>query len=107
MVMFDKPTVSYALATESEVLTSLNTSTNGLSKDEVKKRLGKYGLNTLSIVKKNSVLLEFLSNFNSPLVIILISISLVSFFLGEHIDALIVALMVIMSVGLNFYQEHR
>ncbi len=105
--MLDKPLSSYALLSQTEVLSSLNSTLDGLARDEVDNRLRKYGPNTISTFKKNLLLLEFLSNFRSPLVLILICISAISFLLGEHVDALIVALMVVMSVGLNFFQEHR
>src|SRR4030042_3508227 len=105
--MVDKPLPFFGQLSEKDVLACLNSTPNGLTKDEVKKRLRQYGFNTLTTTKKKHIIAQFLSNFKSPLVLILICVSIVSFFLGERIDALIVFSMVFMSVGLNFFQEHR
>lgn len=106
-LVLDKPLASFASITETEVLAAVESQSDGLPKSEVRNRLREFGPNTLTQARKKLLLFEFLANFKSPLVLILITISIISFLLGEKIDGLIVGLMVVMSVGLNFFQEHR
>lgn len=98
---------SYARSSETHVLASLKSQELGLSDAEARERIKTHGPNTLGTGKKHPALIEFLRNFKSPLIIILICISVLSYFLGEGVDAVIVASMVVMSVGLNFFIEHR
>ena len=55
-----------------DVLKSLNTSFNGLSKEEAQERLKKYGYNELKEKDKTSITKLFLETFKDPLVIILL-----------------------------------
>jgi len=90
-----------------DILSKLNTSQAGLTSDEVEKRLEIYGHNELVKRKKRTAIVQFLSYFRSPLVLILLIAGLISFFYGEKINATIVFLMVLLSVGLTFHQESR
>jgi Mg2+-importing ATPase len=90
-----------------ELLTRLETSYSGLSSQEAKKRLEIYGYNEIARKKKEIVIIEFLSHFKNPLVIILIFASLVSSFLGEIINASIIFSIILLSVILDFYQEFK
>jgi len=51
--------------------------------------------------------MAFVLLFRNPLVIILMAAGLVSGFLGEQINAVIIFIMVLLSVCLNFYQERK
>jgi Mg2+-importing ATPase len=90
-----------------EILKRIETSPAGLSIDEAARRLETYGFNEISGKKRASLILEFLSHFKSPLVIILVIAAIVSAFLGELVDALIIVTIVLLSVILDFTQEHR
>jgi len=83
------------------------TSLKGLSEEEAKKRLGEYGYNETAKKKKRTLLIQILSKFANPLVIVLLVIAGFSLFFGEKISALLVALMAVMSVFLSFIQEYR
>ena len=72
--------------------------TSGLTSDEVKRRLAKYGPNTLPTKKKPPLIFKFFSQFKSFLVIILLVATLVSFALGEHLDAFAILSIVIIYV---------
>ncbi|HHT67376.1 MAG TPA: calcium-translocating P-type ATPase, PMCA-type [Erysipelotrichaceae bacterium] len=62
-----------------EVLSELNVDPKkGLSQSEVDERLAKYGLNKLAEKKKVPLILIFLSNFNDPMIFILIAAALLS-----------------------------
>ncbi len=79
----------------------------GLSSFESKMRLLKYGQNILQTKRKFSPLLMFIKKFNSPLLLILIIVSLISFFLGERTNAVIILLMVLFSAGLDFFNTYK
>jgi len=85
----------------------LNTSINGLSEEEAKKRILEYGHNEPAKKKKRTILIQILSKFVNPLVIVLLIIAGFSLFFGAKISAILVSLMAIMSVLLSFIQEYR
>ncbi|MBU0460958.1 MAG: hypothetical protein KJ574_00065, partial [Nanoarchaeota archaeon] len=67
-----------------EVYQQLDTSPDkGLSSDEARNRLAKYGPNQLKAEKKESPLMMFLEQFNSPVVWVLIGAVIVSGLLAE------------------------
>jgi len=90
-----------------ELFASLEVSQSGLTPQEVEKRLEIYGPNELAKRKKRTVVVEFLLHLRSPLIIILLVAGLISAFLGETINAVIIFSMVILSVALDVYQEHK
>ena len=83
------------------------TSLKGLTEAEAKIRLEAYGYNEPARKKKRTILLQIISKFINPLVIVLIIIAGFSLFFGEKASAILVILMAIMSVLLSFIQEHR
>jgi len=85
----------------------LKTSKKGLTEEEAKKRIEDYGYNEPARKKKRTILLQIISKFINPLVIVLLIIAVFSLFFGEKISALLVVLMAIMSVFLSFIQEYR
>jgi Mg2+-importing ATPase len=90
-----------------ELFTRLEVSQSGLTPQDVEKRLEIYGPNELAKRKKRTVIMEFLLHLRSPLIIILLVAGLISVFLGETINAIIIFSMVTLSVALDVYQEHK
>ncbi len=90
-----------------ELLKEFDTSVAGLTEKEAAIRLKKYGPNIPSAKKKVPVLLQLLSKFINPLVLVLVVIALFSLFFGEKISAIFVALMILVSVVLEFSLEYR
>ena len=97
----------YIASSQELLFEKLKTSPKGLTEQEAKKRLEEYGLNEPAKNKKRTILIQILSKFLNPLVIVLLVIAAFSLFFGEKIEALLVILMAIMSVFLSFIQEHR
>jgi len=91
----------------SETITSLNSSASGLSQEEVQKRLAEFGPNELVEKEKISPWALFLEQFKSFLIIILLIAVVLSAFLGEVADAIIIAVIVFFAGGLGFVQEYR
>lgn len=90
----------------SQALQDLQSSLQGLTSVEAKKRLKKYGANKIA-TQHRSHILEALSHSTNPLVIILIIAALISFFTGSPINAAIILIVVSISIGLDFFQTHR
>jgi len=90
-----------------DVFRKLRTSKNGLSEDDAKKRLVKYGPNIIKREKRRSPFLIFLDQFKSPLIILLLIATILSLAIGETIDAITIIAIVIASSILGFYQEYR
>ncbi|MGB4594708.1 MAG: HAD-IC family P-type ATPase, partial [Anaerolineaceae bacterium] len=89
-----------------QLQTLLNSSTDGLQPTEADKRLKQYGLNTIGAQQKATALRLLLSQFKSPLVLILIAAALVSGVLGEWVDTTIILVIVLSSTILGFVQEY-
>lgn len=91
----------------SDVMERLQTSSDGLTASEVAKRIEANGPNLLHQTKKRGVLLEFLEQFKSPLILLLLFAAGLSFFLGERTDTGIILVIVFLSGLLSFWQEHH
>ncbi len=78
----------------------------GLSSTEAAARLAQFGPNQLR-ARRQSVVLQFLARFRNPLVLILLAASMISAATGDAASAGVVAVMVLLSVILDFVQEHR
>ena len=69
----------YETKNAKEVLNELDVDPKiGLSEEEAGQRIAKYGLNKLADKKKKPLILVFLSNFNDPMIFILIAAALLS-----------------------------
>ena len=87
------------------VLTRLQTTLGGLTRVEAQKRLQVYGYNTLKQKKRNDSLALLLAQFKSPIIIILLFATGISFVLHDATDALIILAIVLISGLLGFWQE--
>ena len=85
----------------------LETDLRGLTTNDANKRLRRYGPNRLRAAKKTDWLTLLLAQFKTPLILILLGASVVSFFLKEPIDASIIIAIVLLSGTLGFWQEKR
>ncbi len=84
-----------------------NTNPQGLSHKEALHRQEHYGYNDVSKKEERHGLTIFLSQFKNPLILILLAATLISRFLGENVNALVILLMVLLNVFLGFFQEYR
>ena len=89
-----------------DVLKELGTSKDGLSENEAALRLERDGPNTISEKKEIGLVLEFLSHFKNPLVLILLAAASISGYLGEIKNLIVIFAMVLASVILDFVEEH-
>jgi len=89
------------------LLKELDAALVGLSESEASARLAAFGPNLLHPVRKRILLLQFLEKFRNPLVLILLVASVVLALTGDVTSFLIITVIVLISVTLDFIQEHR
>lgn len=82
-------------------------SSTGLSENEVIQRREKYGLNELVTKKPKSLLRIFFSQLNNIMIYILIVAALISGFIGEISDAVIIAIVVLINAIVGVVQESK
>src|ERR1041385_502992 len=80
---------------------------NGLTTAQATARLSEFGPNEPATAKRTATVLQILLLFANPLAIILLAASVISAALGEDLNATIIALMIVLSVALNFIQTYR
>lgn len=93
--------------TEAEVLAAMETSKAGLTSAEASKRLGEYGPNQLDEGKKKSLLAKFLDQFKDLMIVILLVAAVVSFFLGDQVEAIMIILVVLIMAIFGVVQEAK
>lgn len=92
-------------AQPAELLQQLQASAQGLSSGEATQRLLQYGQNRLKPKKQGTALALLAAQFTSPLVLLLAFAAVLSLFLHDPTDALIILLIVLLSGLLGFWQE--
>ncbi len=90
-----------------DLLKELQTSESWLSNNDAKSRYEMYWPNAIQSKNKNSAFKIFLSQFTSPLVIILIAATVISFLIWEKVDAIIILAVVVLNALLWFFQEYK
>jgi P-type Mg2+ transporter len=88
-----------------ELFEHLKSRPQGLFEAEARARLGIWGHNSLKPPKRGKGLVLFLSQFKSPLILLLIGAAILSYFLRAHTDATIILSIVLASGALSYFQE--
>ncbi len=88
-----------------ELTKFLDSSVQGLNEQEAKKRLSLYGLNSIKTSAKQSTFGLFIAQFKSPIIIILLFASVLSLFLKDVTNSVIIFLILFISGVLSFWQE--
>ena len=89
-----------------ELLGNFKSSLTGLTSDDAKKRIIQYGANRLKPQKRADAFTLLISQFKSPIILILLFATGLSVFLHDPADALIILAIVLISGLLGFWQEH-
>jgi Mg2+-importing ATPase len=85
----------------------MTTSTAGLTTSEAAARLAEHGPNVVADGHRRSVIVELLLKFRNPLVLLLLGAATVAGLSGERRSFFVILVMVLLSVVLDFVQEHR
>lgn len=99
--MFDKKNIE-------ECIKELKTDVDkGLSKEEAKARLERNGKNILEEGKKKNIFKIFLSQLNDSMIYILMAAIVISLFLGETSDAIIILAVILLNSIIGTVQEAK
>jgi Ca2+-transporting ATPase len=90
-----------------EVLTDLKADPKGLSREEAERRVTEFGYNELKERKRTTPFQIFLGQFKDVFVIMLLAATAISFIVGETVDAITIAIIVILNSVVGFIQEYR
>ena len=93
-------------ASITELLNNLQATDGGLTTEDAKKHLAIYGANRLKPQKRSDAFTLLVSQFKSPIILILIFATGLSLFLHNIVDASIILTIVVISGLLGFWQEH-
>ena len=88
-----------------QVLQQTSSTPSGLSSQVAKQRLGESGANGLKKSRKLNPYGLFFNQFKSPIILILIFAAMLSIFLQDALDAVIILAIVLISGLLGFWQE--
>jgi Mg2+-importing ATPase len=88
-----------------EVVARLGSTRKGLSSTEVLARLKRYAGNRLAPKKRTDAVTLLLGQFSNPIVLMLVGAAVISIFLHDTTDAVIILVIVLASGLLSFWQE--
>ena len=88
-------------------LSDLKTTSEGLSSREASLRLSEFGPNSLPEIKPPSLVKVFLRQFTSPLVYILLLVSVVVFIFGDVTDSVVIAFILLFNSVIGTIQEGK
>ncbi len=103
--MPDEPAVPFWSLAASDLLAQLGTTLQGLDAAEARRRLRQAGADGLKARPRLETLTLLLSQYKSPIILILLFAAGLSFFLRDNTDGLIIMSIVIVSGLLGFWQE--
>lgn len=90
-----------------ETFRMLFSSPKGISEDEAKKRLARFGSNVIDAAERLNGVRIFANQFRSPLILILVVAGAMTLFLKEWVDAGVIFSAVIVNTFLGFWQEYK
>lgn len=91
-----------------EVIKKHNSDPNrGLTSDEARKRLEKFGPNRIESSDKKSLVKKIIDQLADPMVILLVIAAIVSAFTGDAIEAVIIVAIVVINAIMSIIQEGR
>jgi Mg2+-importing ATPase len=101
------PLLEAARAETGVVLETLSSRPGGLSGAEADARRTQFGTNEIAREQSQSALARLLANIKNPLVLLLLALGALSYLTGDHRATVVILVMVVLGVGLRFYQEMR
>ena len=102
----DKEIKNWFTKSVHETLTLLSVEADtGLSEEEARKRKEHFGANILEGKKKKSLLKIIFSQLNDWLIYVLFAAVIITAFMGEYIDSVIITLVIFLNAAIGTYQE--
>ncbi len=90
-----------------DVLKKLGSSPGGLSSGQISSLQQKFGKNVLEETKRKSRIEIFLRQFSDVMIIILIAAAIISFFVGDFTDGLVILAIIIANALIGYFQEYN
>jgi len=97
----------YSNLDKKKLFKEFESSLNGLSPSEVKRRIKIHGLNELPKEEKKTVWQIFFGAFNDPIIYVLIVAAILSFVVGEAIDAIAIFFIILVDAIVSTVQEFK
>ena len=88
-----------------DTLTRLKTSTQGLGREEIQRRLRIFGENSLAPAVEMPKWKVFVRQFRSPLVALLLVCAVITILLQDYNDAIAIVIVLLLNAIIGFYQE--
>ncbi len=101
------PQSAWHVLSSEQVFAQLNAGPTGLTGAEAARRLAEYGPNELQASGRVSPWAVLLSQFKNILIVILLIATALSAVLGHGVEAIAIAVIVLLAVLLGFVQEYR
>jgi len=99
--------MNWHLLSISETIQLLDTSPSGIDHLTALERLSEYGKNEIEGKKKKTILKMLLHQFTDTMIVILMVASVISGFLGDITDTIIILSILILNAILGFSQEYK
>jgi P-type Ca2+ transporter type 2C len=90
-----------------QALSEMKSSVSGITSEEAKVRLQRFGPNELVGKKGKTALRMLLDQFSDFMILILIAAALISGFIGEASDTVSIVIIVLLNAALGFSQEYK
>jgi len=100
------PTYWHRLSTK-EALDLLDSSRNGLNANIAAERIVQYGRNELREGRKRGIAGIFLSQFKDIMILILLAAAIISGFIGDLTDTVVILFIVLLNAIVGFFQEYH
>lgn len=107
MLKRDIYTVAFHNNSVEETLHDLDSSLNGISDTQAKERLLQFGANELEEKKEKQWWILLLRQFTDFMIVVLIGAAIISGFIGDITDTIIIIVLVIINAFIGFFQEYR
>jgi len=101
------PSQAAHLMTPDETFATFRSSKDGLSSNEAKARLARYGPNQLKERKKSSAWMRLLLQFHNPLIYVLLATAAATALLQHWVDTGVILGVVIINAVIGFIQESK
>jgi P-type Ca2+ transporter type 2C len=90
-----------------DALKKLDSNTEGLNDATVQEKLQQFGKNELKAQKKISPLFLFFRQFLDVMILVLAVAAVISFFIGELPDTIVILVILVLNAVIGFVQEYR
>src|SRR3989339_401529 len=95
------------LLSQEQIFEKLHTSLHGLTPSDVQDKIKQYGFNILPEKKPTSLIRLFFNQFNSPLILILLLASVITYIIGGTTDAYIILAVLLFNAIVGTIQEGK